>query len=339
MEQQNFLSVEENAFPKFFNGIDLFNMLNGAFKKLENYIDLINNINVFPVSDGDTGINMYQTVRSIIYEIKHSNQSINHIGKVISSASMGAFRGSVGNSGIILAEYFRGLEQAWKHFHTIDSVLFAKGLILAAKFAYEAIENPREGTILTVAKVISETAIIWAETVTSPYELIFLVFDEAKMALLDTHRLLHEANFAGVVDAGAIGLVLIFEGFINAIIEKLPHPATSFQTIDDDLLPFLEPKKKFSEIEPEFELIFRISNLLKPLDLIKVELRKEGNCLLVISNDSLSEIKVHIHCSNPNDVITKIKDFVGFFEVISIQALHEQNQEYKKSIEKTVKVD
>jgi dihydroxyacetone kinase-like predicted kinase len=339
MEQQNFLSVEENAFPKFFNGKDLFYMLTGAFNKLEKYIDLINNINVFPVPDGDTGINMYQTLRSIIHEIKHSKQSINHFGKVISIASMGAFRGSVGNSGIILAEYFRGLEQAWKHFYTIDSVLFAKGLTLAAKFAYEAVENPREGTILTVAQVISETAMIWAETVPSPYELIFLVFDEARMALLDTHRLLHEANFAGVVDAGAIGLVLIFEGFINAIIEKLPHPVISFQTIDEDLVPFLEPKKNFSEIEPEFELIFRISNLMKPLDLIKVELRKKGNCLLVISNDSLSEIKVHIHCSNPNDVITKIKDYVGSFEVISIQALHEQHREYKKSIEKRVKVD
>lgn len=335
MEQHNFLSVEENAFPKFFNGKDLFNMLIGAFKKLENYIDLINNINVFPVPDGDTGINMYQTVRSVIYSIKHSMLSTNHIGKVISIASMGAFRGSVGNSGIILAEYFRGLEQAWKHFNAIDSILFAKGLTLAAKFAYEAVENPREGTILTVAQVISETAMIWAETVLSPYELIFLIFEEAKMALLDTHRLLHEANFAGVVDAGAIGLVLIFDGFISAIVEKLPHPAISFQTIDDDLLPFLEPKKNFSEIKPEFELIFRISNLMKPLDLIKVELRKEGDCLLVISNDSLSEIKVHIHCSDPNDVITKIKDYVGFFEVISLQALHEQHQEHKRSIEET----
>ncbi|MFX0123181.1 MAG: DAK2 domain-containing protein [Candidatus Hodarchaeota archaeon] len=332
MEQQNFLPVEENAFPRFFDGKDFYSMLIGAFKKLEKYIDLINDINVFPVPDGDTGINMYQTFRSIVNEIKNTKTS-NHCGKLISAASMGAFRGSVGNSGIILAEYFRGLEQTWKHLHTIDSILFAKGLMFAAKFACQAVENPREGTILTVAQVIAETAMIWVNTISNPYELLFLVFDEAKMALLDTHRLLYEANFAGVVDAGAIGLVFIFEGFIDAIVEKLPKIIGSFQTIDDDLLPFLKPKMNFLEIEPEFELIFRISNLLKPLDFIKVELRKEGNCLLVISNDSLSEIKVHIHCSNPRDIIDIIRNYVGSFEVISIQALHVQR------IEKTVKVD
>jgi len=338
MEQHSFLPVEEIVFPKFFDGKDFCSMFIEASKKLESYIDLINDINVFPVPDGDTGINMYQTFRSIVNEIMNVKER-NHCGKIISAASLGAFQGSVGNSGIILAEYFRGLEKAWKYFHTIDSVLFAKGLISAAKFAYEAVENPREGTILTVAQVIAETAMIWAGTKLSPYELLFLVFDEAKMALLDTHRLLDEANFAGVVDAGAIGLVFIFEGFISGVCQKVQTEITSFQTIDEDLRPFLKPKLNLPKNVPEVELIFRISNLMKPLDLIKVELRKEGNCLLVISNEILSEIKVHIHCSNPSNVINKIRDYVGSFEIISIQALHEQSTELVERIEKTIKVD
>ncbi len=338
MEQHSFLPVEENVFPRFFEGKDFYSMFIKAFKKLERYIDLINDINVFPVPDGDTGINMYQTFRSIVNEIVNVKES-NHCGKIISAASLGAFRGSVGNSGIILAEYFRGLEKICKHFHIIDGVLFARGLKSAANLAYQAIEDPREGTILTVARIIAETAMTWSNTLSSPYELLFLVFDEAKIALLDTHRLLHEANFAGVVDAGAIGLVLIFEGFISAIVGKLPIAITSFQTIDNDLLPFLKPKINLPKNEPEFELIFRISNLMKPLDLIKFELRKEGNCLLVISNESLSEIKVHIHSSNPNKVISKMGSLVGSFELISVQALHEQNHELIERIEKAVKVD
>lgn len=338
MEQQDFLSVEENLFPKFFNGKDFYCMFIGAFKELEKNIDLINDINVFPVPDGDTGVNMYQTFRSIVNEIENVKLS-NHCGKIISAASVGAFRGSVGNSGIILAEYIRGLEKTWKHYNTIDSILFARGLKLATKLAYQAVVNPREGTILTVARIIAETAMKWSDGKISPYELLFLVFDEAKMALLDTHSLLHEANLAGVVDAGAIGLVLIFEGFISAIVGKLPTVTTSFQTIDDDLLPFLKPKIILPEIEPEFELIFWISNLMKPLDFIKVELRKEGNCLLVISDDSFSDIKVHIHCSNPNKVISKIRAYAGSFELISIQALHEQNYKLIKHIEKTIKVE
>ncbi|MFX1282695.1 MAG: DAK2 domain-containing protein [Promethearchaeota archaeon] len=338
MEQQSSLPVDENAFPRFLEGKDFYSMFFEAFNKLARYIDLINDINVFPVPDGDTGINMYQTFRSIVNEIKNVKES-NHCGKIISAASLGAFRGSVGNSGIILAEYFRGLEKICGYFYTIDSVLFARGLKSAATLAYQAVEHPKEGTILTVARIIAETAMKWANTLISPYELLFLVFDKAKIALLDTHRLLHEANFAGVVDAGAIGLVLIFEGFISALVRKPQIIITSFQTIDEDLLPFLKPKINSQENNPEFELIFRISNLMKPLDLIKVELRKEGNCLLVISNDSLSEIKVHIHCSNPNKVISKMRSFVGSFELISIQALHEQNLELIERIEKTVKVD
>jgi hypothetical protein len=149
MEQHNFLSVEENSFPRFFDGKDFYCMLIRAFKKLEKYIDLINGINVFPVPDGDTGINMYQTFRSIVTEIER-NKQINHCGKVISAASMGAFRGSIGNSGIILAEYFRGLEQTWKHFNTIDSVLFAKGLISAANFTIFFLQSDNQNSVFRI---------------------------------------------------------------------------------------------------------------------------------------------------------------------------------------------
>ncbi|MFX0184904.1 MAG: DAK2 domain-containing protein [Candidatus Hodarchaeota archaeon] len=333
-----FQEFTQKTYPKVISGIDLYYMLKSASQKLEKYIDLLNDINVFPVPDGDTGINMHQTFQSIINELTNSRLN-NHCGKIISVAAKGAFLGSIGNSGIILAEYFHGLEQEWKNSRTIDGNLFAKGLFSSAKYAYQAVEKPREGTILTVGRIIAETANEWIKTVDNPFELLFIVFEEAKIALLDTHRILPEANIAGVVDAGAIGLVLIFEGFIKAIIDRFPSRTQLRHTVDDDLDPFLKPKIDFSMIEPEFEVIIKISGLNKALDFFKVEMRKEGSCLLVISNDSLSEIKVHIHCMKPDRFISKAKEFVDDIKVVSIQLLNEQYAQLSKRVKMTNRGD
>ncbi|MFX0121396.1 MAG: DAK2 domain-containing protein [Promethearchaeota archaeon] len=326
-----FQEFAQEIYPEVITGKDLYYMLKLASQKLEKYIEILNDINVFPVPDGDTGINMHQTFQSIIRELNNL-EFYDHCGKIICSAAKGAFFGSIGNSGIILAEYFRGLEQEWKNSCTIDGKLFSRGLFAAAKYAYQAVEKPREGTILTVGRIIAETADEWIKTVTNPFELLFIVFEEAKAALLNTHRILPEANVAGVVDAGAIGLVLMFDGFIEAMVNKYPSSALPLYTIDDDLAPFLKLKIDFSLIKHEFEVIFKISGLKKPMDNLKVELKKEGSCLLIISNDSVSEIKVHIHCTDPDRVISKVKDFVSHIEVDSIKSLNEQNYQLSKRI-------
>ncbi|MFX1507555.1 MAG: DAK2 domain-containing protein [Promethearchaeota archaeon] len=321
----------QKTYSEVISGKDLYYMLKFASQKLEKNIGVLNNINVFPVPDGDTGINMHQTFQSITRELGTLRVK-NHCGKIISAATKGAFLGSIGNSGIILAEYFRGLEQEWKNACTIDGNLFVRGLFAGARCAYQAVEKPREGTILTVARIIAETANEWIKELTNPFELLFIIFKEAKVALLDTHRILPEANVAGVVDAGAIGLVLMFEGFIEAIVDKFPSTPLSSYTIDDDLVPFLKPKIDFSISEQEFEVILKVSGLKKPIDIFKFELKKEGSCLLVITNDSLSEIKIHIHCTNPDRIISKISEFVSHIEVESIKSLYEQKNQLSKRL-------
>ncbi|MFX0088160.1 MAG: DAK2 domain-containing protein [Candidatus Hodarchaeota archaeon] len=326
-----FQEFTQKVYPEVISGKDLYYMLKLASQKLEEFIDLLNDINVFPVPDGDTGINMHQTFSSIIKEL--TNLGLNdHCGKIISAAAKGAFFGSIGNSGIILAEYFSGLEQEWKNACTIDGNMFSRGLFTAAKFAYQAVEKPREGTILTVGRIIAETANEWIKEVNNPFELLSIIFEKAKVALLDTHRILPEANIAGVVDAGAIGLVLIFEGFLEAIVDKIPSDTLPLYTIDEDLIPFLNPNIKFSMIKPEYEVIFKIFGLMKPIDFVKLELKKEGTCLLVISNDSISEIKVHIHCTNPDMIISKAKDFASHIKVVSITSMNEQYYQLSKRI-------
>ncbi len=85
-------------------------------------------------------------------------------------------------------------------------------------------------------------------------------------------------------------------------------------------------------LDPEFEVILKISGLKKPLDQLKIELRKEGTCSLIISNDLISEFKVHIHCTNPDKIISKVKEFVNHIEIISIQSINEQSDRLSKRI-------
>ncbi|MFW9855958.1 MAG: DAK2 domain-containing protein [Candidatus Thorarchaeota archaeon] len=328
----------QSLLPDVISGEDLYCMLKLASQKLEKFIDILNDVNVFPVPDGDTGFNMHQTFKSIIKELNNL-EIYNNFGKVISAASKGAFFGSIGNSGIILAEYFHGLEQEWNDFDSIGREVLSSGLFSGAKCAYQAVENPREGTILTIARIIAETANEWQHTVKSPFELLYIVLEEAKAALLDTHRILPQANLAGVVDAGAMGLMLIFEGFVEGMVDRFPSDVLPLHVIDDDLAPFLKPRIDFSMTEQQFEVIFRISGLKKSIEFLKAKLKKEGTCVLVLTKESISKIKVHIHCKDPDMVISKVRDYVSRVEVDSIKSLNEQNYLLAKRIRSKVAGD
>jgi dihydroxyacetone kinase-like predicted kinase len=313
----------QKKFPKNLSGKLLRNMLLNSFKKLEEYHELLNDVNVFPVPDGDTGFNMLQTFQSIVKEIMNLYDE-DHFGVMISVAAKGAFFGCVGNSGIILSEYFQGLEKVWKEHKQINSKIFAEGLLIASEMAYHSVKRPREGTILTIAKEIAKIAMELHSKVKNLFELLFLIFERAKSALLETHRILPEANRAGVVDAGALGLVLIFEGFIESFLDEEVCRKKLVLTVDDDLAPFLRPKIDSNTVEPEFELILYIKELKKPLDYIKADLMNEGNCLLIVSDESSPDIKIHIHCPNPQRVISKLNESTGYLSLISVQALQEQ---------------
>ncbi|HZW48823.1 MAG TPA: DAK2 domain-containing protein, partial [Bacillota bacterium] len=119
--------------------------------------DQINALNVFPVPDGDTGTNMYLTLKSAVDELSAMDHFT--VGKVTSAVSMGALMGARGNSGVILSQLFRGFGRQMANKEKITTGEYAKAMQEGVNAAYKAVMRPTEGTILTVAKEAAKEAL------------------------------------------------------------------------------------------------------------------------------------------------------------------------------------
>ncbi|MCL2545423.1 MAG: DAK2 domain-containing protein, partial [Clostridia bacterium] len=123
---------------------------------LEKNREIIDALNVFPVPDGDTGTNMSLTMKSTVKEINGSDQA--SVARVAEAVAKGALKGARGNSGVILSQIFRGFARGLEGVDTLTPAAFAEALKVGAETAYKAMMKPKEGTILTVSRVIAEDA-------------------------------------------------------------------------------------------------------------------------------------------------------------------------------------
>ena len=135
--------------------IDLF--LAGA-ANLEAGKEWINELNVFPVPDGDTGTNMTLTIKSAVAEVENLDENSRSMRDVCKAISSGSLRGARGNSGVILSQLLRGFGKVVRGEQEITVPLMADSFGRAVETAYKAVMKPKEGTILTVARGISEKA-------------------------------------------------------------------------------------------------------------------------------------------------------------------------------------
>ena len=222
----------------FITGKNLKDMFLKSFDLFSENFETINSINVFPVPDGDTGLNMLETLRAIKNELETIDDS-STCGEVIRKISYGAFNGSVGNSGIIFSEYLHCLEKSWTNLDVLTGSDLKNGFKSASESAYKSIDNPKEGTILTVQRKISEYVNSNHNPIDNPYLLLINAFNEAKIALLETHFILSDANKAKTIDAGALGFVLIFEGFLSAVFDDEIFSIMTTRKLSGDILQFL----------------------------------------------------------------------------------------------------
>ena len=177
---------------------------------LENQKDHINELNVFPVPDGDTGTNMTATIMSAAQAVSAiKDPDMKTLSKAISSGSL---RGARGNSGVILSQLFRGFTKVIKTVDTIDAKTLAEGFEKATQTAYRAVMQPKEGTILTVAKAASDAATEAAGQTDDLLEIGQKIVDAATAALESTPDLLPVLKEAGVVDSGGSGLLEVLKG-------------------------------------------------------------------------------------------------------------------------------
>ena len=191
--------------------------LSGA-KNLESKKEWINELNVFPVPDGDTGTNMTMTIMSAANAVMElQDPDMKTLSKAISSGSL---RGARGNSGVILSQLFRGFTKVISSHDEVDIPLLNEAFEKAVQTAYKAVMQPKEGTILTVARAAADKAAEMATKTDNIVEFAEAVIAEAEDTLARTPDMLPVLKQAGVVDSGGQGLVQVLKGAADQFLGK-----------------------------------------------------------------------------------------------------------------------
>ncbi len=173
-------------------------------------------LNVFPVPDGDTGTNMSLTLQSATREI--SAKEYLRADEASAALAKGALKGARGNSGVITSQLLRGFSRALAGVEQITPTQFAQALKAGSDLAYKAVMKPKEGTILTVARVIAENALAQVERDPDSYDALFSVMLQSGQEILQkTPDMLPALKAAGVVDSGGRGLLYIYTGYAAAM--------------------------------------------------------------------------------------------------------------------------
>jgi hypothetical protein len=165
---------------------------------LESNQEKVNQLNVFPVPDGDTGTNMYLTMRKAYDEISQLEDA--HVGNVSGAIARGALMGARGNSGVILSQWWRGFARALQEQPVFDSRLFAQACQSAVDMAYRGVVKPVEGTILTVSRQAMEAVAERAQVENNLQTLFETKVEAAYKSLRHTPDLLPVLKDAGVVE-------------------------------------------------------------------------------------------------------------------------------------------
>ncbi len=276
---------------KQYDGQTLKEALKSAEVLLESRIEEINSLNVFPVPDGDTGINMYLTLQSATDAVK--DLSSTSAAEISSKAAMGALMGARGNSGVILSQILRGLAKGMEMKEKFSAFDFAQALHNASDTAYKSIAEPVEGTILTVIREASEMAMQQARRGADLKQTLTAAASQAKRTVIRTPEMLSILKEAGVVDAGGKGLFYVFLGMKNYISRKMTQTERYKPIWSQGSLAPVESVYGF-----DLQFLIEGSNL--PLEEMRNRISSRGESVLVVGDENL--IRVHIHTKDPQAV-------------------------------------
>lgn len=289
---------------KTIDGLLLRDMVIAGAKLLEQNREAVDALNVFPVPDGDTGTNMSLTMQSATHEV--SAQEYLRADEAAAAISKGALKGARGNSGVITSQLLRGFATSLKGVDKITPVQFARALKAGADKAYKAVMKPKEGTILTVARVIAEDAIQYTEQHPDDYDGLMNVMLQSGEAILKrTPDMLPPLKAAGVVDSGGRGLLLIYNGYAATLRgEEIADPAALLagdSTAAEEDIHDLHGQLTYTYCT-EYRIInFKEDCTEGDVDSFRRRLNRIGDRVKVTGD--LSETKVHVHTDNPGNAI------------------------------------
>jgi uncharacterized protein len=286
------------AAPSGLSGQRLRDTFATAATWLERNASAVNAINVFPVPDGDTGTNMALTLRAAVEESMRAGASV---PDVVRALARGALMGARGNSGVILSQYLRGIADRLGGEEEVGGVALAEALAAGAHVARAAVQNPTEGTILTVAREAGEAA------ANAPAEDPVAVLDAAvrgaKESVARTPDLLPVLREAGVVDSGGLGLSVLLEGALWHLRgEPLPAAAEDSGAI---AAGWLEARSgahdgKGSAFGYCVEFVIRVAAAGD--DGLREALAGLGDSVLVVGDEDM--VHVHVHTDDPGAALS-----------------------------------
>ena len=286
------------------NGQSLKTILISGSNNLYNHYPEVDALNVFPVPDGDTGMNMNLTLTSGSKEI--SNRSDESAYEIAKAFSRGLLMGARGNSGVITSQIFRGFSKGLDGVDEADAFAFSAAMQKGVEVAYKAVVNPVEGTILTVIRESSQFLADNVKENMSIEKCLDLMLQEARESLKRTPELLPVLKEAGVIDSGGAGLIRILEGMRIAaggdFVERSQATATeaaSEEEVSEEgyllefVLKLIKEKKAFNEN--------RFSNILST----------HGSDLEVNVKDD-GHVIVKIKVLNPGDILNYAQQYGEF---------------------------
>ena len=273
---------------------------------------LINDLNVFPVPDGDTGTNSLLTIAHLAARKswpEHSLRTFTH------SVALACADQARGNSGVILAEYFRGMAAVATQSATSHE--WRSVLQSAAQTARRCVADPREGTILSVADAVA--AVIPTDDLADYLARLALTARQSVQATTDQ---LEELQAAGVVDAGAFVLSLFHDAMVEQVtgLEMPPLPVVHQACAVD--------QAHYSG--PEFELMFMIDMAPSDLDRIRDYLVSVGDS--VTTAGAHSPFHIHAHVNHPHDVVDHVMTFGRAFRISLSSLTHTNSQRHESEL-------
>ena len=274
----------------------------------------VDELNVYPVPDGDTGTNMSMTIGNSVAELRRLPDNA-PASQVASTAASAFLRGARGNSGVILSLIFRGFSKGLKNCSEASCENLAEALSLGVDAAYKAVMKPVEGTILTVIKASAEKAKEIAADTND--EVVFWeeVCKEAETVLAQTTEMLPQLKKAGVVDAGGMGLVIIFKAMLDVFkggaIAKPDSSAAASGDVSSDSF-----RTAVSEYDDEINYTYCTEFMVEKDEgcpdvfMLRAYLETIGDCVVVVDDEEI--IKVHVHTDNPGKALQKALEFGHF---------------------------
>lgn len=301
-----------------------FLVINGYENLKANY-HYVDSLNVFPVPDGDTGINMKMTIEGGANEIYNIHEP--NIYEMSKKLSRGMLMGARGNSGVILSQLFRGISKGFEGKEQVDAIRLAQAFEKGVEQAYKAVMKPVEGTILTVSKDGANKMALIANSKMSINEFFREYLQELRESLQRTPELLPVLKEAGVVDSGAAGLVYIVEGMLKYLEGDQIVTSTDLFKVDKKSMDFV-PANDPIEFGYCTEFILELKKDIDCDNFDEKEILNEispiGNSIVIVKDENI--IKVHIHTLTPGAILNAGQKY-GEFIKLKIENMTVQHNE------------